>query len=162
MGTQAVRSVDLESIKECRRVALPGLDWIRRRQRALGKGVLALFCLVWLQAALLPCAMGMSAPAMTDMAAMSMDGEEHCVYCPPAGQPADDAAPPAPSGCQYPDGPHVDTRFTLASTAVAPLAIVTFVLASDADAIAAPPPERVADCVTTRPPLAVSYCRYLK
>ena len=33
------------------------LDWVRRRQRALAKGVLVLFCLAWLQAAVTPCAM---------------------------------------------------------------------------------------------------------
>ena len=45
-----------------------GLRPIRRRQRALTKGVLALFCAAWLQAAILPCTMAHptdAAPATT-------------------------------------------------------------------------------------------------
>ena len=45
-----------------------GLRPIRRRQRSLTKGVLALFCVAWLQAAILPCTMAHpsdAAPATT-------------------------------------------------------------------------------------------------
>lgn len=34
-----------------------GLHWIRRRQHALARAVLALFCAAWLQAAVMPCVM---------------------------------------------------------------------------------------------------------
>jgi hypothetical protein len=40
-----------------------GLRPIRRRQRALTKGVLALFCAAWLQAAILPCTMAHASDA---------------------------------------------------------------------------------------------------
>lgn len=136
-------------------MGFPGIDWIRRRQRTLAQGVLALFCAVWLQAALAPCAM-----AFAPDGAMA-GGEEHCVYCPPErGQPVDPAADTG-ADCLYPDGPQVDTRPSLASFA-APLVAVPFVLAPISLAPARPVPRTVAAAVLPRPALAVSYCRFLK
>jgi hypothetical protein len=139
-------------------LGLPGLHWIRRRQRSLAQGVLALFCLVWLQAALVPCAM-----ALTPQGGMVAGAEEHCVYCPQAGQPADSAIEQAPSGCLYPDGgAQVDTRAALASALAVPLAVASFVLTPVADGPVLPS-LRAADVeAIPRPALAVSYCRFLK
>jgi hypothetical protein len=137
-------------------LGFPGLHWIRRRQRALAQGVLALFCLVWLQAALLPCAMSMPPEGM------SAGGEEHCVYCPQDDLPTDPAGDGAPTTCLYPDGAQVDTRFTLGSSGVALLLPVTFVLAPVASGLAAPAPDIGAPDAIPRPALAVSYCRFLK
>lgn len=140
-------------------MGLPGLHWIRRRQRALAQGVLALFCLVWLQAALLPCAM-----ALTPQGGMAAGAEEHCVYCPQAGQPADSATEQAPSsGCLYPDGgAQVDTRAALASALAVPLAVASFVLTPAADGPLLPSPRAGDAAAIPRPALAVSYCRFLK
>jgi len=136
-------------------LGFPGIDWIRRRQRTLTQGVLALFCAVWLQAALVPCAMAF----MPDGAMAG--GEEHCVYCPPErGQSADPAADTGVD-CLYPDGPQVDTRPLLAFPA-APLVAAVFVLAPMSRAPAGPVPRTVATVVLPRPALAVSYCRFLK
>jgi hypothetical protein len=136
-------------------LGFPGLDWIRRRQRTLAKCVLALFCLVWLQAALLPCAMAFAADGMATAA------EEHCVYCPPGQDHAghDDAAPTA--HCLYPDGPQADTRPLAAGFMVPPLAAsVVFKIAVAADPPAAY--ESALAPAVPRPPYAVTYCRYLK
>jgi hypothetical protein len=139
-------------------LGLPGLHWIRRRQRALAQGVLALFCLVWLQAALLPCAM-----ALTPQGGMTAaSAEEHCVYCPQAGQPAGSAIEHAPSGCLYPDGAQVDTRAALVSALAVPLAVASFVLTPVADGPVLPSPRTGDAAAIPRPALAVSYCRYLK
>jgi hypothetical protein len=78
------------------------LHWVRRRQSALAKGVLALFCLAWLQTAVLPCAM-----ADTGAATMPASGQ-HCPYC-----PQDGSASPATNhlgACSYPHQPQVDAR----------------------------------------------------
>jgi hypothetical protein len=131
-----------------------GLTWFRSRQRALTRGVLALFCLVWLQVALLPCAMAAVPDGMSDMP----DG--HCPYCPPAPSPgaADDAAPTA---CSYPDDPQVDTRGTLAAAAAPTVSPLPVLLAPLHALVDAPVP----DDPGAWPPgscLAVSYCRFLE
>lgn len=137
---------------------LPGIDWIRRRQRTLAQGVLALFCVVWLQAALIPCAM-----ALNPQGGMIAGAEEHCVYCPQAGQPAAATAEQAPSGCLYPDGgAQVDTRVAFVAALAVPLAVVSFVLPSVDDGPAIVPTRAGDAAAIPRPPLAVSYCRYLK
>lgn len=139
-------------------MGLPGLHWIRRRQRTLAQGVLALFCLVWLQAALIPCAM-----ALAPQGGMAAGAEEHCVYCPQAGQPADAAVEQAPSGCLYPDGSaQVDTRVAFVAALSVPLAASAFVLPPVADGHALVPTRTGDAAAIPRPPLAVSYCRYLK
>ena len=138
-------------------MGLPGLHWIRCRQRALAKGVMALFCLVWLQAALLPCAM-----AYAPQDGMAMGAEEHCVYCPESAQGGDAGIDQAPSHCLYPNGAQVDTRAAFVASIAVPLAVVTFLLPPVADGPVFDP-DRAGDAAAIpRPPLAVSYCRYLK
>jgi hypothetical protein len=136
-------------------LGFPGLDWIRRRQRALAKGVLALFCLVWLQAALLPCAMAFSGDGIASGA------EEHCVYCPPGVDHAEHDEPAPATHCLYPDSAQADTRPLVAGFVVPPLA-VSYVFKI---AVAADPPaayESARPSAVPRPPYAVTYCRYLK
>ena len=128
------------------------LDWIRRRQRSLARGVLALFCLVWLQAALVPCAMAL-APAGT------ADAPEHCSYCPAPTDADRDSGGVA--GCTYPDAPQVDSRSSLTAPLALALPTASFVLEIaflDTPDVRTeyPPP----DCAG--PPLAISYCRFLK
>ncbi|HXW10892.1 MAG TPA: hypothetical protein VD737_09760 [Steroidobacteraceae bacterium] len=130
------------------------LDWIRRRQRSLARGVLALFCLVWLQAALVPCAMAL---VPGDMAGAPM---EHCSYCPPT--PGADGDSGAAAVCTYPDGPQVDSRTAaLAAPLLLALPTTSFVLEiASLEPHAVPADHRPPDRPGT--PLAVSYCRYLK
>jgi hypothetical protein len=128
------------------------LDWIRRRQRALARGVLALFCLVWLQAALVPCAMALVPGAASDAPV------EHCSYCPPTAETDDTGAP---GGCAYPDAPQVDTRNAPAAPPLVAVPVASFVLdvaapATSSVSVDDRPPAR------TGPPLPVSYCRFLK
>jgi hypothetical protein len=129
------------------------LDWIRRRQRSLARGVLALFCLVWLQAALVPCAMALVPTGAVDAPV------EHCSYCPPPTEA--DHAGASGAACTYPDAPQADSRTALAAPLLLALPPASFVL--DIALFALPdvpaddrPPDR------TGPPLAVSYCRFLK
>jgi hypothetical protein len=131
-----------------------GLTWFRRRQRALSQGVLALFCLVWLQAALLPCAMATLPEGMSAVA------EEHCPYCPPAhSTEAQDEEGPAV--CAYPDGPQVDTRGTLASAAAPTLAALPL-LFIPLEGLVRPALPDDRDSVRPRTSLAVTYCRFLE
>jgi hypothetical protein len=129
-----------------------GLKWVRQRQRVLTRGVLALFCLAWLQVAAIPCVM-----ASADAAGPAHPGHE-CPYCPPA-----DAAPAGCDGhgsCAYPHGPQVDAR------AAAPLFLAlpaTLVLPSF-DAVnsgvvmaVAALPEPV-----PRVPIPISFCRFIE
>jgi hypothetical protein len=135
-------------------LASNGLTWFRSRQRTLTQGVLALFCLVWLQVALLPCAMA------TVPDGMSGAPEEHCPYCPPAPG-ADVPGDEAPGTCSYPDGPQVDTRGTLATAAAPTVAPLPVLLAPWPALVAAPLPDDP-DASLPRTSLAVSYCRFLE
>jgi hypothetical protein len=135
------------------RLHLFALDRIRRRQRALTRAVLALFCLVWLQAALVPCAMALA----PDGIAGAQD--EHCAYCPPAD--GSGGGPAADAGCTYPDDPQVDSRPALAAPLLMAMPAVSYVL--DVSAMAPAPlvdEHRLPD--RAGPPLAVTYCRFLK
>jgi hypothetical protein len=129
------------------------LDRIRRRQQSLARGVLALFCLVWLQAALVPCAMAVVPGGMAETPM------EHCSYCPPAPDSHGDSGGAA---CTYPDAPQVDSRTAaLAAPLLLALPATSFVL--DVDSVeprVVPVDDRAPD--RTGPPLAVSYCRFLK
>ena len=116
--------------------------------------MLALFCLVWLQAALLPCAMA-ALPA-----GLSVVAEEHCPYCPPAhATEAQDETGPAV--CTYPDGPQVDTRGTL-SAAAAPTPAPLPLLIIPLDGLAPPPLPDDTDSLRPRTSFAVTYCRFLE
>jgi hypothetical protein len=134
-------------------LAINGLTWFRSRQRALTQGVLALFCLVWLQVALLPCAMATVPDGMSG-------AEEHCPYCPPAPGP-DASGQDGPTACGYPDGPQVDTRGTLATAAAPTVAPLPILLAPLHELVAAPVPDDP-DAQLPRTSLAVSYCRFLE
>lgn len=127
------------------------LDWIRRRQRALARGVLALFCLVWLQAALVPCAMALVPGAASEAPV------EHCSYCPPPE--TDDTG--ALGGCTYPDAPQVDTRNAPAAPLLVAMPVASFVLQLASPAVS-PVPVDDRPPARTGPSLPVSYCRFLK
>ena len=131
------------------------LDWIRRRQRSLARGVLALFCLVWLQAALVPCAM-----ALVPGGGMADAPMEHCSYCPPAADTGGDAG--GSVGCTYPDAPQVDSRTAqLSAPLLFALPATSFVLdVASLEPAVVPVADRAPDCAG--PPLAVTYCRFLK
>lgn len=137
-------------------MAFTGLDWVRNRQRALARAVLALFCLVWVQAALVPCAMAVVPDGMGM-------GEEHCVYCPEGQMPqSPDDSGVAPA-CLYPDGAQADQRTSAATPAfVAPLLVAgVFTLPAMADE--SPDSRRVsAHDPVPRLSCAVAYCRFLK
>ncbi len=136
-------------------VNLSGLHLIRRQQRALSKWVLALFCLVWIQAALLPCAMAVVPDGMAGAA------EEHCAYCPPKGPAGDHAGTGAVPVCAYPDQPQADARAGAVTPLALALPVVAYVL--DADAGRTPSlPDDAQPPGRTGPTLAVSYCRFLK
>jgi hypothetical protein len=136
-------------------VQFPGLHAIRRHQRTHAKWVLALFCLVWIQAALLPCAMAIVPDGMAGAA------EEHCGYCPPAAAADTHVAVGAAATCAYPDQPQADARANTAGPLLLAMPVAAYVL----EPVAAPrlpafdsarPPDR------TGPTLVVSYCRFLK
>lgn len=131
-----------------------GLTWFRRRHRTLTQGVLALFCLVWLQVALLPCAMA----ALPD--GMSTVAEDHCPYCPPE-HASDAPGDEGPAVCGYPDGPQVDTRGTLAAAAAPTVAPSALAFVPLEQLVQLPATE---DSVASRPRLsfAVTYCRFLE
>ena len=128
------------------------LHWVRQRQRALARGVLAVFCLAWLQAAVVPCAMA-SAGSTT-----MPGGGEHCVYCPPQAS--------APSvidhagGCAYPHEPQVDARAASALFVAIPVASFAVMLDAAPRDIQ-PRPTTLQDPVP-RVPIQLSFCRYLE
>lgn len=127
------------------------LHWVRRRQHSLTRAVLALFCLAWLQAAALPCAM--AGAASTTMPA----GAQHCPYCPPGD--ATSTTPDHAGTCAYPHQPQADARASVLFVAIT-VPSFTPVLGEavrDGDAPAtgsAEPAPRV--------PIALSFCRFLE
>ncbi len=131
-----------------------GLHWIRRRQRDLTRGLLLLFVVAWLQAAVVPCV----------MAAVPDDGQAHCAYCPPGehaqgGHAHDAGSCDTSSACAYPHDPQVDARAAIASLPALPVAYVVpspvpVLIARDAGR---EPPE-----VVPRVRLPVSYCRFIE
>jgi hypothetical protein len=134
-----------------------GLHWIRRRQRTFARSVLALFCVVWLQAALAPCAMAVG-PGQAAAAQ-----EEHCPYCPPAHERPDSPAGQAGAGtCAYPDKPQSDTRATNAAFAAWPALPVVLIVAPVASVGRPLGLEHLRPPADTLTPLAVSYCRFLE
>ncbi len=141
-----------------------GLNWFRSRQRKLARGVLALFCLAWLQLAALPCVMASQAAAgdagmLQATTAMDMAGGDHCQYCPPADQPPHVTGEHA--DCAYAHDPQVDSRagfaIGVALPALAPVLVLAVPELADHLSARASPPLAV-----PRTPLAISYCRYLK
>jgi len=133
-----------------------GLQWVRARQRVLTKAVLAFFCLAWLQAAAMPCAMGDDMAAAAGQAAPAT--QHACQYCPPpASAPA---AIDHHGACAYPHGPQVDARSGTGLFFVLP---VTAPIAT----LDAQPIEQAAvvdgiDPGVPRTLLSVRFCRYLE
>jgi len=151
-----------------------GLHWFRRKQRALARAVLALFCLTWLQVAVLPCVMaldtargealqaatvgdGLQGAAMP--AGMVMAAGEHCVYCPPQNPLADGATHAA---CAFPHDPQVDSRVGLAAALMAPPPSQVLVLPADPVARGTARVATIAPAPMSHTPISVSFCRFLK
>jgi hypothetical protein len=132
----------------------PGLHWMRHRQRRFARALLALFGLVWLQLAAMPCIGAHQTGA--GVAAHA----EHCPYCPPSAGAA--AAGHCDDGgqCAYPHEPGVDARFAsmalLPATVATPLAGLLQAPCSRAGAHA----DRADP--TSRRSLSVSYCRFIE
>jgi hypothetical protein len=150
-----------------------GLAWVRRRQRSLARGVLALFFAAWLQAAIVPCVMahdgGVPGPAAaTDdhHQHVAHDGGEHhaggadhpCMYCPPD---ADHGSAGGCDGrdCAYPHEPQVDARAVGVIFTALPVA---FVLPAPAATVATDCSASAVPEAIPRVSLSVSYCRFIE
>jgi hypothetical protein len=128
------------------------LHLVRRRQRALARVVLALFCLAWLQAAVVPC-------AMATAASMAMPaGAQHCPYCPLGDVPS----PAVDHGgtCAYPHQPQVDSRAAAILFAAVPVS--SFTPMTDAAAHVLHVPVAVIPDPVPRIPIPLRFCRYLE
>jgi hypothetical protein len=135
-----------------------GIAWFRRRQSALARAVLALFCVAWLQLAALPCAMAYAGGAASLPAPDAASATEHCPYCPPAQSPAETGAHGA---CAYPHDPQVDARGTLAQALLLPALAPVLALSVPVAPVARLAPA-TAEPARSATPLAVTFCRYLK
>ena len=129
-----------------------GLNWVRQRQRALTRGVLALFVLTWLQAAALPCVMAhpdtMAPPAQV----------HDCVYCPPVNDAPGDCGDHG--SCAFPHEPQVDARAAAAMfVALAPCVTAPVILSASREAAA---PDQTLNEPIPRVPIPVSYCRFIE
>jgi hypothetical protein len=157
-----------------------GLHWIRRRQRSLARGVLALVCAAWLQAAIVPCVMahesafaapqaGITSHHQHDAHAGHHDGTmvaaqdagataSPCLYCPPSGSGSTSCD--GHGGCAYPHDPQVDARAAGALFAALPAA--TFVVHAPLERAVAyrASPALLEDIPRVR--LSVCYCRFLE
>lgn len=153
-----------------------GLGWIRRRQRSLTRGVLALVCATWLQAAVVPCVMahdaGGAPPQASghahhdghsghDHAAATARADGHdavhpCPYCPPGESGAADCGA---HGCAYPHDPQVDARLAGAIFAALPVSFV--VPLAGTSVVAGRQPASSNDGIP-RVSLSVSYCRFIE
>lgn len=108
--------------------------------------MLALFCVAWLQAAVVPCAM--AAPSMPDCAS-------HCPYCPSS----DGGSASGHDQCAYPHQPQADGRAAAAfATVLPPVLVIEPASVAPLRLRAAAPTE--AD--PPRIPLPLRYCRYLE
>jgi hypothetical protein len=135
-----------------------GLQWVRRRQRDLTQVVLALFCLAWLQAAAVPCAMAGEEPPVASQASVDAGAAGHdCQYCPPPqGAPAGDDQPGA---CAYTHQPQVDARAAAGWMIAAPV-VAAFTSFEVRPILAVVLPPAVAH--PPRLPFSVSYCRFIE
>lgn len=152
-----------------------GLQSFRRRQRSLTRGVLALFCAAWLQAAVVPCVMAHaaaeSAPPAAHHGHAATAGHDHhamatghaagadaapCIYCPPS-----DSGHGSCDGhdCSFPHDPQVDARAGGVLSSALPVAFV----------LPTPDPGKVACRAATAVPeaiprisLSISYCRFIE
>jgi len=131
------------------------------------RGVLALFCLAWLQLAALPCVMAGSdkaaAGAMAHaeaMPAMSGVPGEDCLYCPPADHDHGDGVT-GHEACAFPHDPQVDARASSALALAMPAVAPVFVVALD-DGVGRAVAPVGEPWTVPRTSLVVSYCRFLK
>jgi hypothetical protein len=129
-----------------------GLHWVRQRQRALTRGVLALFVLAWLQAAALPCVMAHAGTAAPPAPV------HDCVYCPPANDAPGDCSDQG--SCAYPHEPQVDAR--TAATMFLALTPSVAIPATVDVARKATPLDRLSNEPIPRVPIPVSYCRFIE
>jgi hypothetical protein len=127
------------------------LHWVRRRQRALTRAMLALFCLAWLQAAALPCVMAHTAP-------VTASSSHDCPYCPPAGSST--AACDDQGACVYPHQVQVDSRAAAIMFVAIPVSVVP-AFVGEAGHLMSPPASGLPEPVPRRP-LSVRYCRYIE
>jgi hypothetical protein len=128
------------------------LHSVRRRQRALARVVLALFCLAWLQAAVVPCAMATA--ASTSMPA----GAQHCPYCPQGDAPS--AATDHAGSCAYPHQAQVDARAAAILFVAVPVS--TFTPMTEVAADGPHLPAAVTPDPVPRIPIPLRFCRYLE
>lgn len=150
-----------------------GLAWVRRRQRSLARGVLALFCAAWLQAAIVPCVMAHDGDVAVQATTTddhhqhaAHDGQAHddgaaghpCLYCPPD---ADHGSAGGCDGrdCAYPHEPQVDARAVGVIFMALPVAFVlpAQAISTATDCGVAAVPEAI-----PRVSLTVSYCRFIE
>jgi hypothetical protein len=150
------------------------LHWFRRKQRALARAALALFCLTWLQVAVLPCVMALDtargealqAATVGDgqlgaamPAGMVMAAGEHCVYCPPQDAPAEGTSHAV---CAFPHDPQVDSRVGLAAALMAPPPSQVLIVPPDPVARGTARVAALAPAPASNTPMSVSFCRFLK
>jgi hypothetical protein len=152
-----------------------GLQWFRCRQRSLARGVLALFCAAWLQAAIVPCVMAHASreapPSTAQHAHGAAAGHDHgampgmhhadgepspCIYCPPAD--AEHGSCDG-HGCAFPHDPQMDARAASVLFSAVPLA---FVLPTPGTVLVAARASPVTSEAIPRVPLSVSYCRFIE
>lgn len=155
-----------------------GLGWVRRRQRSLTQGVLALFCAAWLQAAVVPCVMAHAddavAPAPTQPTHQHHDdhsGHDHalpipepesstshpCLYCPP-GESGDTSCDDH-GGCAYPHEPQVDAR---AAGAIFTALPVSFIAPAPGALLIEDRTHASVIEVVPKVSLSVTYCRFIE
>jgi hypothetical protein len=128
------------------------LHSVRRHQRALARVVLALFCLAWLQAAVVPCAMANA--ASTAMPA----GAQHCPYCPQGDAPS--AATDHAGSCVYPHHAQVDPRVAAILAVAVPVS--SFTPIADVAAHGLHVQAAVIPDPIPRIPIPQRFCRYLE
>jgi hypothetical protein len=128
------------------------LHSVRRRQRSLVRVVLALFCLAWLQAAVVPC-------AMATAASMAMPaGAQHCPYCPHGNAPS--ASTDHAGMCAYPHQAQVDARAAAMLFVAIPVSL--FAPMTDVAAHGLHLPSAVTPDPVPRIPIPLRFCRYLE
>ncbi len=129
-----------------------GLKWVRQRQRVLTRGVLALFCLAWLQVAAIPCVMASAGSADAAPA-----GHE-CPYCPPTDTSM--AGCEGHGACAYPHEPQVDARAAAPLFLALPVTLVlpSFDSVNDGVEVAV----RALPEPVPRVPVPISFCRFIE
>jgi len=129
-----------------------GLKWVRQRQRVLTRGMLALFCLAWLQVAAIPCVMASAGSADAAPA-----GHE-CPYCPPTDTSM--AGCEGHGACAYPHEPQVDARAAAPLFLALPVTLVlpSFDSVNDGVEVAV----RALPEPVPRVPVPISFCRFIE